>query len=186
MQAGSPRPVIVVVCSCRWAVRSWEWSRYGRFRRKLQRHEGGRRLAAAQSSARSPACSRLVRRAIHAVAGQSRGLRPHVLLWLRRARTKDDRRLAREIIDHASISDLIEGVKHAGINALSSSSLTTALKIARWWHFQHNTSSDRAPLARMLPRVIGSPAWDRGRVSMPVRIPWPLSPKAVADADLRI
>jgi hypothetical protein len=39
----------------------------------------------------------------------------------------------------------------------------SALKIARWWHCQQHTSSDRTPLARMLPRVIGGPAWDRGR-----------------------
>jgi hypothetical protein len=28
--------------------------------------------------------------------------------------------------------------------------------IARWWHRQHDTSSDRTPFARMLPSVIGS------------------------------
>ena len=28
--------------------------------------------------------------------------------------------------------------------------------IARWWQFQRHTSSDRTPLARMLPRVMGS------------------------------
>jgi hypothetical protein len=28
--------------------------------------------------------------------------------------------------------------------------------IARWWHCQHDTSSDRTPFARMLPSVIGS------------------------------
>jgi hypothetical protein len=42
-----------------------------------------------------------------------------------------------------------------------------ALSIARWWQSQHDTSSDRTPLARMLPSVIGSPAMDRGRVLMP-------------------
>jgi hypothetical protein len=31
---------------------------------------------------------------------------------------------------------------------------------ARWWHCQHDTSSARTPLARMLPRVIGGPAWE--------------------------
>jgi hypothetical protein len=35
-----------------------------------------------------------------------------------------------------------------------------------------------------LPRVIGGPAWDRGRVLMPGRIPWPLSAKAAAIADM--
>jgi hypothetical protein len=30
---------------------------------------------------------------------------------------------------------------------------------------------DRTPLARMLPSVIGGPAWDRGRVRMPDRLP---------------
>jgi hypothetical protein len=29
-------------------------------------------------------------------------------------------------------------------------------KIARWWHNQQHTSSERTPLARMLPSVIGS------------------------------
>jgi hypothetical protein len=31
---------------------------------------------------------------------------------------------------------------------------------------RQHTSSDRTPLARMLPRVIGGPGWDRG-LSMP-------------------
>jgi hypothetical protein len=43
--------------------------------------------------------------------------------------------------------------------------------IVRWWHCQHDTSSHRTPLARMLPRVIGSPGGDRGRLVMPARIP---------------
>jgi hypothetical protein len=38
----------------------------------------------------------------------------------------------------------------------TSSDHRSALKIARWWHCQHDTSSDRTPLARMLPSVIGS------------------------------
>jgi hypothetical protein len=49
---------------------------------------------------------------------------------------------------------------------------------------QQHTSSDRTPLARMLPRVIGSPGGDRGRVPMPVRIPWLLSAKAAVAADM--
>jgi hypothetical protein len=36
----------------------------------------------------------------------------------------------------------------------------SALRIARWWHSQHDRSSDRTPKARMLPRVIGGPACD--------------------------
>jgi hypothetical protein len=28
--------------------------------------------------------------------------------------------------------------------------------MARWWQIQHDTSSDRTPLERMLPSVIGS------------------------------
>jgi hypothetical protein len=32
---------------------------------------------------------------------------------------------------------------------------------------EHDRLSDRTPLARMLPRVIGGPAWDRGRVLVP-------------------
>jgi hypothetical protein len=47
----------------------------------------------------------------------------------------------------------------------------SALRIASWWHRWHDTSSDRTPLARMLPSVIGGPARDRGRVLMPERIP---------------
>jgi hypothetical protein len=47
----------------------------------------------------------------------------------------------------------------------------SALRIARWWHCQQDTSSDCTPLARMLPRVMGGPAWDRGRVLMTGRIP---------------
>jgi hypothetical protein len=38
----------------------------------------------------------------------------------------------------------------------TSSDHVSAFKIARWWHCQHDTSSDRTPLAHMLPRVIGS------------------------------
>jgi hypothetical protein len=40
----------------------------------------------------------------------------------------------------------------------TSSGQLSALRIARWWHIQQHTSSDRTPLARMLPRVIGGPA----------------------------
>jgi hypothetical protein len=43
----------------------------------------------------------------------------------------------------------------------------SALRIARWWHSQHNTATDRTPLARMLPSVIGGPACDRGRALIP-------------------
>jgi hypothetical protein len=46
------------------------------------------------------------------------------------------------------------------------------------------SKSERTPLVRMLPRDIGGPAWDRGRVLMPGRIPWPLSAKAAAVADM--
>jgi hypothetical protein len=38
--------------------------------------------------------------------------------------------------------------------------------------------------ARVLQRVMGGPAWDRGRVLMPGRIPRPLSAKAAAVADM--
>jgi hypothetical protein len=31
-------------------------------------------------------------------------------------------------------------------------------QVGRWWHSQHDTASERTPLARMLTRVIGSPA----------------------------
>jgi hypothetical protein len=37
----------------------------------------------------------------------------------------------------------------------TSSGQGPALMITRWWHCQHETSSDRTPLARMLPSVIG-------------------------------
>jgi hypothetical protein len=38
--------------------------------------------------------------------------------------------------------------------------------MVRWWHCQRDTSSDRTPLARMLPSVIGSAAGERGRALM--------------------
>jgi hypothetical protein len=38
----------------------------------------------------------------------------------------------------------------------TSSAHGSALTIAWWWQFQHDTSSERTPLARMLSRVIGS------------------------------
>jgi hypothetical protein len=38
----------------------------------------------------------------------------------------------------------------------TSSGHRSALMIARWWHTQQHTSSDRTPLARMLPSVMGS------------------------------
>jgi hypothetical protein len=38
----------------------------------------------------------------------------------------------------------------------TSSDHGSALMIARWWHTQQHTSSDRTPLARMLPSVMGS------------------------------
>src|SRR5271154_3717465 len=43
---------------------------------------------------------------------------------------------------------------NAGTGVLSGHG--SALRIARWWHSQHDTSSDRTPWARMLPSVIGS------------------------------
>jgi hypothetical protein len=47
----------------------------------------------------------------------------------------------------------------------------SALSMASWWWQRwRDTATDRTPLARMLPSVIGSP-WDRGRVLMPWRIP---------------
>jgi hypothetical protein len=51
-----------------------------------------------------------------------------------------------------------------------SSGQGSALKIAAWWHFGQVTASERAPFARMLPSVIGSPAGDGGRLLMPPRI----------------
>ena len=36
------------------------------------------------------------------------------------------------------------------------SAQASTLKIARWWHCQQDTSSERTPFSRMLPRVIGS------------------------------
>jgi hypothetical protein len=38
----------------------------------------------------------------------------------------------------------------------TSSDHGSALRIVLWWHTQQHTSSDRTPLARMLPSVIGS------------------------------
>ena len=45
---------------------------------------------------------------------------------------------------------------NAGTGVLSGHG--SALKIARCWQVQHDTSSDRTPFARMLPSVIGSKA----------------------------
>jgi len=36
--------------------------------------------------------------------------------------------------------------------------LLLALSTPSWWHCQHDTASDRTPLAPMLPRVMGGPA----------------------------
>jgi hypothetical protein len=38
----------------------------------------------------------------------------------------------------------------------TSSDHGSALRIVLWWHTQQHTSSDRTPLARMLPSVMGS------------------------------
>ena len=43
---------------------------------------------------------------------------------------------------------------HVGMG--TSSGHRSALMIARWWHTQQHTSSDRTPFARMLPSVMGS------------------------------
>jgi hypothetical protein len=50
----------------------------------------------------------------------------------------------------------------------------SALKIARWWHSEHDIASDRTPLARMLPRVIGGPASHHGRFrrKLPPSLTW--------------
>jgi hypothetical protein len=50
--------------------------------------------------------------------------------------------------------------------------------IARWWHCHQDTSSDRTPLARMLPSVIGSIGSSRASCCRPARAApfrWPLS-----------
>jgi hypothetical protein len=50
----------------------------------------------------------------------------------------------------------------------------SALRIARWWHSEQHTSSDRTPLARMLPRVVGGPASRHGRFQrkLPPTLTW--------------
>jgi hypothetical protein len=58
----------------------------------------------------------------------------------------------------------VHSIRGPNVGTDTSSDRGSALMIARWRHTQQHTSSDRTPLARMLPRVIGGPAWDRGLV----------------------
>jgi hypothetical protein len=48
-------------------------------------------------------------------------------------------------------------VPNSSASARQASGHRSALTIVSWWHCQHDTASDRTPLARMLPRVMGGP-----------------------------
>jgi hypothetical protein len=47
----------------------------------------------------------------------------------------------------------VHTIRGPNVGTGTSSDHGSALMIARWWHCQHDTSSDRTPLARMLPSV---------------------------------
>jgi hypothetical protein len=51
---------------------------------------------------------------------------------------------------------LVQTIRGPKVGTGKSSDHGSALMIARWWHTQQHTSSDRTPLARMLPSVMGS------------------------------
>jgi hypothetical protein len=54
------------------------------------------------------------------------------------------------------IPQFVHTIRGPDVRTGTSSDHGSALRIARWWHCQHDTSSDRTPLARMLASVIGS------------------------------
>jgi hypothetical protein len=64
----------------------------------------------------------------------------------------------------------VHTMRGPNVRTVTWSGQQSALRIASWWQFQHDTSSERTPLARMLPSVMGGPAGDRGRLVMLVTI----------------
>jgi hypothetical protein len=67
----------------------------------------------------------------------------------------------------------------------TSSGHRSALMTARWWHTQQHTSGDRTPLARMLPRVMGSIGSLMRRAAMRRLYagPWPSGKRMGGKAD---
>jgi hypothetical protein len=60
----------------------------------------------------------------------------------------------------------VHTIRGPNVGTGTSSDHWSALKIARWWHCQQYTSSDRTPFARMLPSVTGSMGADRDCFAM--------------------
>jgi hypothetical protein len=58
------------------------------------------------------------------------------------------------------IPQRVHTIRGPNVGTSTSSGHGSALKIARWWHCQHDTSSDRTPLARMLPRGVLRPGFE--------------------------
>ncbi len=54
------------------------------------------------------------------------------------------------------IPHLVHTILGPKVGTRTWSAQASTLKIARWWHCQQDTSSERTPFSRMLPRVIGS------------------------------
>jgi hypothetical protein len=55
-----------------------------------------------------------------------------------------------------TIPQFVHTIRGPKVGTGTSSDHRSALMIARWWHTQQHTSSDRTPFARMLPSVLGS------------------------------
>jgi hypothetical protein len=54
------------------------------------------------------------------------------------------------------IRQLVHTMRGPNVGTGTSSAQLSALRMARWWHCQQDTASERTPFARTLPRVIGS------------------------------
>jgi hypothetical protein len=68
------------------------------------------------------------------------------------------RRLLPPVLPRVGADDPAAGADMRGPNVGTGtlSDHGSALRIVLWWHTQQHTWSDRTPLARMLPSVIGS------------------------------
>jgi hypothetical protein len=54
------------------------------------------------------------------------------------------------------IPHLVQTIRGPNVGTGTLSGYRSALRIARWWHRQQDTKSERTPFSRMLPSVIGS------------------------------
>jgi hypothetical protein len=54
------------------------------------------------------------------------------------------------------IPHLVHTMRGLNVGTGTWSGHASTFKTARWWHCQQDTKSERTPLARMLPSVIGS------------------------------